>query len=313
MALGAVAVGGSLPALGRQAFGAPAASALPTGRGDRAALPSLDSPVKLGATGLTASLVGLGTGTRGWDHRSAQTRLGPEGFTRIVRHAFDNGIRFFDCADMYGSHAYLRRAIRDLPREQITIQTKSVSRDGDGIRADLDRFRLELDLDVIDSVLIHCATDVDWNVRWQSAKDALAEAKRKGIIRAHGVSCHGFEALVAAAGDPWVDVNLARFNPWGIAMDNRAGRPPAEAPTNVKPVLLRMRKAGKAVIGMKIAAEGKMLKGSDRLVKLRESIRFSLESGAVDNFVIGVENPQQLDEVLAETKGALADIAASRG
>ena len=308
-------IGTAVAAVGALALGTPgpAAASAMTGRtGGRSARPG-DNQVTLGRTGITTSLVGLGTGTRGWDHRSAQTQLGPEAFKRIVRHAFDSGIRFFDCADMYGSHAYLRAALKGLPREQFVLQTKSVSRDEAGIRADLDRFRLELDTDVLDIVLIHCAVSGDWNVRWQSAKEALAGAKEKGIIRAHGVSCHSLEALETAAADPWVEVDLARFNPWGRVMDNRPGELPEKAPGYVKPVLARMRQAGKAVIGMKIAAEGQMMKGPDRLERLRESIRFSLTSRAVDSFVIGVESPEQLDEILAETRTVQADIAAGQG
>src|SRR5262249_1873701 len=69
--------------------------------------PAVKSPtdqVRLGKTGLKISVVGVGTGSNGWNHQSNQTRLGQETFTRLMRHAHESGITFFDLADQYGSN-----------------------------------------------------------------------------------------------------------------------------------------------------------------------------------------------------------------
>lgn len=294
LAAGALALGGPLAA---EAPGVPR---------------KVTDKVRLGRTGITSSLVGIGTGTIGGGKQSNQTRLGQEQFTALFRHAFNRGITFFDVADQYGSHPFLRPAIKGLPRDKFVIQTKSNSRTAEGIRADLDRFRRELDVDYLDTVLIHCVTEPDWNTRYQAVKDVLSEAKQKGILRAHGCSCHTLEALEAAAADPWVEVDLARFNPWGLHMDNKKDAPREKAPEYVRPVLERMKKAGKGVIGMKILAQGDMTKGDDRLARARESLRFALGSGVLDNFVIGFESPQQIDEILGETRVALAELGRQR-
>ena len=81
--------------------------------------------VTLGKTGIQVSLVGMGTGSVGSGQASNQTRLGVKEFTRVVRHALDQGVRFFDVADQYGSHVYLREALKGVPREQYVIQTKT--------------------------------------------------------------------------------------------------------------------------------------------------------------------------------------------
>ncbi len=81
--------------------------------------------VKLGKTGLTVSRVALGTGSAGWENVSSQTRLGMKNFVELSQHAFDKGIRFFDTADMYGSHTYVREALKVIPRDKVTILTKS--------------------------------------------------------------------------------------------------------------------------------------------------------------------------------------------
>ncbi|MCC6729108.1 MAG: aldo/keto reductase [Chthonomonadales bacterium] len=264
--------------------------------------------VRLGRTALRSSILGVGTGTIGSNHQSNQTRLGQEAFTAVIRHAFDSGVNLFDCADQYGSHTFLREALRGVPREKYVVQTKTNSRTAEGARADLDRFRAELGVEVIDIVLMHCLTEGDWNVRFRPVMDVLEEARRKGILRAHGVSCHSFEALETAAAEPWVQVDLARLNPWGKIMDTRHDEPEARTPEAVVPVLKRMKGAGKGVIAMKILAEGRMVRGDDRLERARESIRFALASGAMHAMVIGFESVGQVSEVLEQTRVAMAEV-----
>lgn len=266
--------------------------------------------VRLGKTGITASLLGVGTGSTGWNRQSNQTRLGQAKFTEIIRHALDRGITFFDAADMYGSHAFLREALRGVAREKYVLQSKIIHRTAEEARADLDRFRRELGVDYIDIVLMHVVTEADWNTRYRGVRDVLEEAKQKKIIRAHGCSCHSFAALETAAADPWVEVDLARFNPWGAHMDQKPGEPPAKTPGQVREVLRKMRRAGKGVIGMKILANGDAVRGDDRLARARESIRFALASNALDTMIIGFESPRQIDEVFEETRVALAELAA---
>lgn len=271
-------------------------------------LPKITERVKLGKTGILSSLVGIGTGSVGWNHQSNQTRLGAEKFNALIRHAYDNGIHFFDLADQYGSMPFFKEPLKKLPREKIVIQSKSNSRTPDAIKADLERFRRELNTDYIDTLLVHCVTEGDWNVRYRGIMDALEEARQKGIIRAHGCSCHTLEALEAASKDPWVQVDLARFNPWGKYMDGKEGEPEEKAPDHVKPVLQRMRTAGKGVIGMKILAQGDIAKEADKIERARKSLRFALSSGAVDMMVIGFESPQQVSEIMHETRVAIAEI-----
>jgi aryl-alcohol dehydrogenase-like predicted oxidoreductase len=264
--------------------------------------------IKLGKTGIKSSVLGIGTGSVGVNHSSNQTRLGHDKFNDLMWAAYDQGIRFFDLADQYGSMPYFNPALKKLDRSKIVIQTKSNNRTPDGIRADIERFRQEIGTDYLDTVLIHCVTEPDWNVKYRPIMDVLEELKHKKVIRAHGVSCHTFEALEAAANEPWVDVDLARFNPWGKYMDGKRDVPEERNPDHVKPVLVKMRKAGKGVIGMKILAQGDMAKGEDRFARARESIRFALSTGAVDMMVIGFESPQQIAEIATETRIALAEV-----
>jgi aryl-alcohol dehydrogenase-like predicted oxidoreductase len=175
--------------------------------------------VTLGSTGIKTSRLAMGTGTVGYDHHSNQTALGVQGLSGLLRNGYDNGLRFFDAADSYGSHPHVADALKHIPRDQATVLTKTWSRDPKSVRADLDRFRRELGVDYLDICLMHCLTEADWTTRYRGAMDALEEAKHQGIIRAHGCSCHSIEALRAASKSPWVEVDLARINPIGSHMD----------------------------------------------------------------------------------------------
>jgi predicted aldo/keto reductase-like oxidoreductase len=158
------------------------------------------------------------------------------------------------------------------------------------MRADIDRFRKELRTDQLDIVLMHCLTESDWTTRFEPVMDVLSEAKQKGIIRAHGCSCHSIEALRAAAKSPWVDVDLARINPVGAFMDAQ--------PDTVVSVLREMKASGKAVIGMKILGQGTLRDRQD------EAIRFALGLGVLDAFTIGAESIAEQNDLVKRIAAA---------
>src|SRR5271169_2838327 len=132
--------------------------------------------VTLGKTGVEVSLVGMGTGSVGSGQASNQTRLGVPGFTRVVRHALDHGVRFFDVADQYGSHVYLREALKGVPRDQYVIQTKTHATNLPDARSHLERYRLELGVDYIDIVLLHCMTKTGWPAENHGSMEYLMKA-----------------------------------------------------------------------------------------------------------------------------------------
>jgi 1-deoxyxylulose-5-phosphate synthase len=241
--------------------------------------------VVLGATGIRTSRLAMGTGTIGYGGASNQTRLGTSPFTRLLLEGYnENGLRFYDTADAYGSHPYVAAAIKQLPRDKVTVLTKTDTRDAAGVRADLDRFRRELGIDYIDIVLIHCVTESDWTTRYRGVMDVLSEAKQKGVIRAHGVSCHTIGALRAAAASPWVEIDLVRLNPVQAHMD--------ADPDTVISVIRQMRSSGKGIVGMKILGQGAM---RDRP---SDAIHFALASGVLDAFTIGAESQTEQNDLV---------------
>jgi 1-deoxyxylulose-5-phosphate synthase len=238
--------------------------------------------VVLGKTGIRTSRLAMGTGTVGAGGSSNQTREG--GLVRLLRTGYDRGLTFFDTADSYGSHPEVAEAVSRLPREKVIIMTKCDSRDPKQAKDDIDRYRRELKTEYIDILLMHYIHDGDWTERYKGVMDVFSEAKQKGIIRAHGCSCHTIDALRAAAASPWVDVDLVRLNPIGSHMD-------ADPPTVIS-VIKQMRAQGKGIIGMKILGQGDMRHRQD------EAIRFALSTGVLDAFTIGAENDGEQSDLI---------------
>ncbi len=247
--------------------------------------------VVLGKTGIRTSRLAMGTGTIGGGGNSNQTRLGNSPFVKLLADGYhDNGLRFFDSADSYGSHPYVREALKTMPRDKVTVLTKTDTRDPAGVRRDLDRYKRELGVDYIDIVLIHCTTEGDWTTRFRGAMDVLSEAKQKGEIRAHGVSCHSLPALKAAAASDWVEVDLVRLNPIGSHMD--------ADPETVIGVIKQMRAQGKGIVGMKILGQG------DLRSKPQEAIRYALSTGVLDAFTIGAESAREQNDLVHRVAAA---------
>src|SRR6266481_2561595 len=251
---------------------------------------SASDTVTLGKTGIQTSRLAMGTGTVGVGHHSHQTALGIDGLARLLLNGYDNGLRFFDAADSYGSHPHVAEALKHVDRSKVTVLTKSWARTAPEMRIDLDRFRKELGTDHIDIVLMHCLTEGDWTRRFEPVMDVLSEAKQKGVIRAHGCSCHSIEALRAAAKAPWVDVDLARVNPVGAFMDDE--------PDTVVSVLREMKANGKAVVGMKILGQGTLRNRQD------EALRSALGLGLLDAFTIGAESIAEQNDLVKRIAAA---------
>ncbi len=247
--------------------------------------------IKLGPMGVELSRLAMGTGTNGVGGSSNQTRkLGLHGVADLFRAGFDNGLTFWDAADQYGTHPHLREALKSVKREKVTILSKTRASTAQEMRADLDRFRKEMNTDYIDILLLHCMVDGNWPEKKKGAMDVISEAREKGIVRTHGTSNHTIEALRTTAKTPWVQVNLARINPAGVAMD--------ADPQTVISVLREMKAAGKGIIGMKIFGAGKLRNKTD------ECLQFALSLDCVDCFTIGGESREEMEQLVKKIPAA---------
>ena len=254
-------------------------------------VPEIIGQVELGNTGVTVSQIAMGTGTVGYNNGSNQTRLGMEKFVGMLRHGYERGIRFFDMADGYGSHSYVGEGIKPYAREDVVLMTKIwTSPDGSdnlqSVEETLNRYRKEMGVDYIDIVLMHCMMNGNWAKDRTHYMEGLERAKQRGIIRVTGVSCHNIDALAEAAENPWVDVIMARLNPFGAHMDGTVDE--------VNAILAKAVAKGKGVIGMKVFGEGKHITEAER----EQSIKFNLTEGNVHCLTLGLESIEQMDDAV---------------
>ncbi len=281
-----------------------ASLAIPAGSAAAAAVPGKRSAtdwVTLGNSGVKVTRLAFGTGTYGG---RVQRELGQPAFTRLVRHAYDRGIRFFETADSYsGMPQMLAEALRGLPRDSYRLMTKMRLRETDPVNVTIDRFRRELNSEYFDILLLHCVRTPDWPEQFKKFRDEFSEAKSRKIIASHGASCHGLLPLRAFPQTTnWLDVALLRVNHDGTRMDAI----PTESSErgNVKEVtstIQTIRKQGTGVLGMKLIGEGRFTTPEQREM----SLRYVMQLGAVDAVTIGYKNTAEIDEAIERIDRAL--------
>jgi predicted aldo/keto reductase-like oxidoreductase len=259
----------------------------------RAAKRSATDWVPLGKSGIQVTRLAFGTGTFGG---RVQRELPQEEFTKLVRHAYDRGIRFFESADSYREmHERLAIALKGVPRDSYKLMTKFRWREAENPAATLDRFRQELNSDYFDILLVHCVRTKGWAQDLERLRDHFSEAKEKKIILSHGASCHGLLPLRDFPGNKWLDVALLRINHDGTRMDSLQGREDDRG--NVSEVVRHIQAVhaqGTGVIGMKIIGEGTFRTPEQR----DESIKFVTRLGTVDSVTIGYKSTAEIDEAI---------------
>jgi aryl-alcohol dehydrogenase-like predicted oxidoreductase len=260
---------------------------------------SATDAVTLGRSGVKVTRLAFGTGSFSGQ---LQRDLGQEGFTRLVRHAYDRGIRFFETAESYlEMHRMLGIALRGVPRESYRLMSKVTTRNRVDPQQKLDELRRLADTEYFDIMLLHWQHTATWpedTARWQ---DGILEAESRKVVLGHGASVHGLPALRRVPENKWLEVALIRVNHTGKIMDaeNYATRGPgnvAEVVTRVK----HARKEGMGVIGMKLVGEGTF----DRENR-QKAMRFAFREAGVDCVTVGYKTTAEIDEAVENVNLAL--------
>ncbi len=258
--------------------------------------------VTLGNSGVKVTRLAFGTGTFGG---RVQRQLGQDEFTRLVRYAYDKGIRFFETAESYrGMPEMLGIALKGIPRDTYRLMTKySTPRQTYDAKASIDQFRQQLNTDYFDILLLHCVRRPTWAEDLKAPADAFSEAKSKKVILAHGASVHGLQALRTFPGNRWLDVALIRINHTGTRMDTPDLRDTNDR-GDVNEVAANAKKIhaqNTGVIGMKLAGESQFTNREDR----QQAVKFAFGTGAVDAVTIGFKSTAEIDEAIENVNLAL--------
>ena len=250
--------------------------------------------VTLGKSKVKVTRLAFGTGTMGG---RLQRELGQDEFTRLVRYAYDRGIRFFETAESYhGMPEMLAIALKGLPRDSYRLMTKYSTPAAGDPAPKIDQFRKQLNTEYVDILLLHCLRPPTWATDYQSLQDGFSLAQQKGIIAAHGASIHGLPALRTIPGNKWLQVAMIRMNHNGTKMDTPEMRD-VNQPGNVEEVVAHTRKVhqqGLGVISMKLVGEGRFTTAEER----DAAMKFAMNLGCVDSVTIGFKNTAEIDEAI---------------
>jgi 1-deoxyxylulose-5-phosphate synthase len=280
LAAGTLAVSGALPLAARRG--------------------SATDVVTLGRSGVKVTRLAFGTGSFSGQ---VQRALGQDGFTRLVRHAYDRGIRFFETAESYGEmHRMLGVALKGIPRDSYQLMSKVTTREGVDPQQKFDELRRLANTEYFDIMLLHWQHTATWpadTARWQ---DAILEAQSRKVVVSHGASVHGLPALRRVPGNTWLDVAMIRVNHTGKSMD--AEDYLTQGPGTIPEVVIHVKevhKQGLGVIAMKLSGEG-TFEREDR----QKAMRFAFRNAGVDCVTVGYKSPAEIDEAIENLNLALA-------
>jgi len=257
--------------------------------------------VTLGKSNVKVTRLAFGTGTMSG---RTQRELGQDEFTRLVRYAYDHGIRFFETAESYGEmHKMLGIALKGLPRDSYRLMSKVTTREGVDPQAKIDELRRLAQTEYFDVLLLHYQHFGTWptdSLRWQ---DGISEAKHKKAVVGQGASVHGLPALRQMPGNKWLEVAMIRMNHNGTKMDAEAYNTPGlgnvpEAVQHTKTV----HGEGMGVISMKLIGEGAFTNRDDR----QAAMKFAFQKAGVDAVTVGFKNTAEIDEAIENLNMALA-------
>ena len=257
--------------------------------------------VTLGKSGVKVTRLAFGTGTFSG---KVQRDLGQDQFTRLVRYAYDRGIRFFETAESYNDmHRMLGVALKGIPRDSYRLMTKVTTHDGVDPQQKLDELRKLANTDYFDIALLHWQHVASWptdSLRWQ---DGISEAQAKQVVIGRGASVHGLPALRKFPGNQWLQIAMIRMNHKGVRMD--AEDYETSGLGNVNEVVTHVKEVhgqGMGLISMKLVGEGAFTTREDR----QASMRFAFRNAGVDSVTVGFKNTAEIDEAIENLNLALA-------
>jgi aryl-alcohol dehydrogenase-like predicted oxidoreductase len=256
--------------------------------------------VTLGKSDVKVTRLAFGTGTMSG---RVQRELGQEEFTRLVRYAYDRGIRFFETAESYGEmHKMLGIALKGIPRDSYRLMSKVTTHDGVDPQQKIDELRTLANTEYFDIFLLHWQHLASWptdSLKWQ---DGIMQAQERKAVIARGASVHGLPALRQVPGTTWLQVAMIRMNHKGTAMD--AEEYNTSGPGNVNEVVThvkQVRKEGMGVISMKLVGEGRFTNRDDR----KAAMRYAFQEAGVQAVTVGYKNTAEIDEAIENLNLAL--------
>lgn len=232
----------------------------------------------LGKTGIEVSELCFGVLPLG----PLQANISVEDAGELMYCAMEQGINFYDIAQMYKTYPHLAKAIKNYA-DDLVIASKSTAAGYKDMEKAIGEALKELSLEYIDIFHIHAArlgTDV-LDVR-AGAWQCLLDYQQKGYIKAVGVSTHNAQVVSMLADINEVDVIFPLINKAGLGILG-GGVPDMLA------AIEKARLKGKGMYAMKALAGGVLLND------YREAVSFVRNIPGINSVAIGMVHPNELN------------------
>ena len=167
---------------------------------------------ELGRTGITVSKLCFGSLTMG----PFQRDLTPAQGAVLFERAFGHGVNFIDTAHIYETYPHVREAVRIKP--DVIVCSKSYAYDRAGAEETLRTCLEGIGRDYVDVFLLHEQESIHTIRGHREALEYYIEMKKKGYIRAVGLSTHYVACMDGALRHPELDVLFPLINKNGIGI-----------------------------------------------------------------------------------------------
>lgn len=226
----------------------------------------------------------LGTGSSGNRGPSQQAQQPEEDYSALLIEAWNRGLTFWDSADNYKTHPHIARALKQLPRDQVQLTSKTYSKTPAQTRTDVLRCLGELETEYLDVLLLHEVDSCEELIDKQPCLKELHRMKEEGLLRSVGVSTHSIDVLEKLVVDPLVEVVFTNYNVANEHMD--------ASMRDYEAALQTAFDSGKAVYLHKTFNEGKLIH------RYQEAIEFNLSRSFAHSIAVGIVRPEELARLL---------------
>jgi aryl-alcohol dehydrogenase-like predicted oxidoreductase len=238
----------------------------------------------LGRTGLKVSRLAFGSLTMG----PLQRGLTPEAGGSLLIHAYERGVNFVDTAELYGTYAHIREALKVIPRNEYIISTKSYAYDRQTAEASLNQALNALGTDYLDLFMLHEQESEHTLRGHREALDYFIEQKERGVLRAVGLSTHFIAGVKAATRRPELDVLHPIINLKGIGIQDGTTEEMLDAIHAFK-----SRPSGGGIFAMKPLAGGHLIRTP------KEAFDFVIQNDDLDAIAVGMQSVDEIEANLA--------------
>ncbi len=254
--------------------------------------------VKFADTGIESTPIGLGVLTIGNTQLDLPLNEGAE----IVRYAYEKGIRLFDTAQYYMTYKYIREAFKDIDMspdnpERPIIASKCLDNSYEEMEYAIKECLDALNIEHIDIFKLHeVRQDPDWDNR-AGAWKCLCDYKKKGIVKAIGVSTHHVDVVERMAGIPECDIVFPLINYAGLGI--RRGSNPSTAQDMAKAIQMCID-ADKCIFGMKAFGGGNLTGSYIKALNYVKNL-------GLHSIIVGCGKKSEIDDLVAFTEGKLSE------